>query len=52
MRFDDEFLGGTLVEVEVTFWRVVEPDYSYLDCLRDLNPVMENCLHQLAVVLS
>jgi hypothetical protein len=51
MGINDELLRGTLIEIDVTFRGVVEPNYSNVDCLGDLNPIMENRLHQLAIVL-
>ena len=37
-----ELLCRNLVEVDVAFWRVVEPDDSYVYGLRDLIDVVEN----------
>jgi hypothetical protein len=52
VRIHHELFRRTLVEVDITFWSVVEPDHGYVYCLCNLNLVMENRLHQLAVVLQ
>src|SRR5690242_2562464 len=50
MRVQNEFLGGTLIEVFVSLRRVVERDHSDVDALGRVEFVIENGVHELPVV--
>src|SRR5712692_9818873 len=50
MRVHNEFLGRTLIEVLVSLRRLVERDYSDVDALGRVEFVVENSMHELAVV--
>src|SRR5947199_1659177 len=50
VRIHDELLSGALVEVLVAFWRLIERDRLDVYRLGDLDLVMQDALHELAVV--
>ena len=52
MRIEHELLGGSFVEIDVTFGRLVEGYDRHVHCFRDLNFIMENRLHELTVVFE
>src|ERR1700747_3524053 len=47
-----ELFGCAFVEIDVAFRRIVQLDHSYVHRLCDLNLVVENRLHELAIVLQ
>src|SRR3954463_16394203 len=51
VRVQDELLARTLVEILVAGWRLVERDDGGVDRLGDLDLVVEDRLHETAVVL-
>src|SRR6266516_6544371 len=50
MRVQNEFLGRTLIEVFVSWWRLVERDYSDVDAPGRVEFVVDHRVHELAVV--
>ena len=52
MRIKHEFLGSSLVEIDVTFWRVIQGGHGHVDCFGDLDLILKDRFHQLAVVLQ
>src|SRR5437667_7059054 len=50
MRIDDEFLGGSAIEVLVAGGSFIERDHSDVGCFGDLHFVVKDGLHELAVV--
>jgi hypothetical protein len=52
LGINHELLRGTLVKVDITLRGVVEPDHSDVDCLGDLNLIVENGLHRLTMYFN
>ena len=52
VRIEHEFLGGSFIEIDVTFRCFVEGYDRHVHGFRDLNFIMEDRLHQLTIVLE
>lgn len=52
MRINHEFLGSALIEVNITLWSIVQRYHSHVDRLGDMDFVVEDRLHELAIVFQ
>jgi len=52
VRINHEFLGSALIEVNITLWSIVQRYHSHVDRLGDMDFVVEDRLHELAIVFQ
>jgi len=52
MRIYHEFLGNAFVEVNITLWPIVQRYHSHVNRLGDLDFIVEDRFHELAIVFQ